>query len=666
MTCDASGTSVAGQYENTGTVTSIDPAGGTPTDSDLSHYFGLTTGIDIEKATNGDDADAATGPYIAVGDPVTWTYVVTNTGNTLVTNVSVVDDQGVTVDCLGQVTLAAFASMTCTATGTATVGQYSNLGTVTGDSTGNGPVTDSDPSHYFGVTAEVDIEKSTATSASGPWFDADAPTGPYIPIGDDVFWQYEVMNLGSTPLANVVVTDDQGVTPVYQSGDTNGNDLLEAGETWIYTASGVAVAGQYENVGTATATVAPFPPVDGDAATLAAVPADIGDEVTDSDLSHYFGSDPKIELFKNGSLNLGDNDKVDPGDIIVYTFTVENTGNVELTGPALTDLSVLGLDVTCPWDSDPSFVLGIGFANRVNCTADYEVTQADIDAGQVLNCAMIEATGPAGTDVEAEACTTVDEPQEAEIDIVKTTLTPEIFEGESVTYELTVTNTGNVTLSDVVVVDPLAPDCDRTFGGILVPGETVSYQCTLDDVTAAFTNVADVAGTPPTPISGEVPAKVTAIDDSPVVVILLATLGDTVWNDANSNGVQDNGEKGIAGAVVTLTMSDGTVRTTTTDVDGKYVFIDLIPGTYIVALDMSSIPQPAEGELKLTTASSFTVILAAGDNHLDSDFGVVAVLPVTGINTGSILRFALALLLAGVLAVFLATGKRKDEGDLTA
>ena len=104
--------------------------------------------VKIDKSTNGEDADSAPGPTIVVGSPVTWTYVVTNTGTINLTNVKVVDDRNVSVTCPGS-TLTATQSMTCTGSGTAVEGQYRNVGTVTADSA-SGAVTDSDVSHYFG------------------------------------------------------------------------------------------------------------------------------------------------------------------------------------------------------------------------------------------------------------------------------------------------------------------------------------------------------------------------------------------------------------------------------------------------------------------------------------------------------------------------------------
>ena len=114
--------------------------------------------IDIEKFTNGEDADRPTGPQIAVGSPVLWQYVVTNTGTLALTGIAVIDDKGVSVTCPAT-TLAADAAMTCTANGVAAPGQYSNLGSVSGNWTNgssSGTVTDSDRSHYFGVASPED------------------------------------------------------------------------------------------------------------------------------------------------------------------------------------------------------------------------------------------------------------------------------------------------------------------------------------------------------------------------------------------------------------------------------------------------------------------------------------------------------------------------------
>jgi hypothetical protein len=90
----------------------------------------------IKEYTNGDDADSPTGPFITVGGAVNWTYVVTNTGNVVLHDVVVTDNGGVTVSC-PKTTLAVGEVMTCTATGTAVAGQYSNIGSVTGRSPGH-------------------------------------------------------------------------------------------------------------------------------------------------------------------------------------------------------------------------------------------------------------------------------------------------------------------------------------------------------------------------------------------------------------------------------------------------------------------------------------------------------------------------------------------------
>jgi hypothetical protein len=172
MTCTAAGTASPGHYSNMGTVTGTSPCGATVSDSDPSHYLGqaLVASIRIEKATNGHDADTAPGPSLSLGDPVTWTYAVTNTGDLQLSGISVTDDQGVAVSCPAS-SLSAGQSMTCTASGTAAAGQYANLGSVTGQPPSGQPVTDSDPSHYIGplpsLTGKIAINEIGVNPAPG-------------------------------------------------------------------------------------------------------------------------------------------------------------------------------------------------------------------------------------------------------------------------------------------------------------------------------------------------------------------------------------------------------------------------------------------------------------------------------------------------------------------
>ena len=134
-------------------------------------------GVSVEKSTNGEDADTPPGPEIKSGDPVTWIYAVTNTGNTWLNNIQVTDSRNVVVTCTER-QLAPGASTTCTGTGTAQVGPYENVATVTGastDASGNpigGSVSASDSSHYTGVTPSVTQPKPPL-----PPIIIDAPSG---------------------------------------------------------------------------------------------------------------------------------------------------------------------------------------------------------------------------------------------------------------------------------------------------------------------------------------------------------------------------------------------------------------------------------------------------------------------------------------------------------
>ncbi|MBK8900438.1 MAG: carboxypeptidase regulatory-like domain-containing protein [Anaerolineaceae bacterium] len=91
------------------------------------------------------------------------------------------------------------------------------------------------------------------------------------------------------------------------------------------------------------------------------------------------------------------------------------------------------------------------------------------------------------------------------------------------------------------------------------------------------------------------------------LVPAIASLGDYVWEDLNSDGLQDVGEPGVPGVEVRLyDISSTQIMTTTTDVNGRYHFTNLTPGTYHV-------------EFVLPTGTSFTLQNQGADDAADSD-----------------------------------------------
>ena len=113
--------------------------------------------LDIEKTTNGAQADTAPGPTIPAGDAVTWSYTVTNTGRLTVYDITVTDDNndGATITCPGgngSFDLDPGESTVCSASSISwfapTHELHANTATATGAPLNRPAVNDSDDSHY--------------------------------------------------------------------------------------------------------------------------------------------------------------------------------------------------------------------------------------------------------------------------------------------------------------------------------------------------------------------------------------------------------------------------------------------------------------------------------------------------------------------------------------
>jgi uncharacterized repeat protein (TIGR01451 family) len=110
----------------------------------------------------------------------------------------------------------------------------------------------------------------------------------------------------------------------------------------------------------------------------------------------------------------------------------------------------------------------------ITCSAEHAVTQADLDRGQITNVATATGVSPGGqteTGVSGSVVTPVD--QRLELSLAKTGLDEQFSAvGETLSYEIVTTNTGNVTVSDVTVEDPIASfdSCTPAMPATLAPG----------------------------------------------------------------------------------------------------------------------------------------------------------------------------------------------------
>ncbi|MEL7336643.1 MAG: SdrD B-like domain-containing protein, partial [Planctomycetota bacterium] len=106
------------------------------------------------------------------------------------------------------------------------------------------------------------------------------------------------------------------------------------------------------------------------------------------------------------------------------------------------------------------------------------------------------------------------------------------------------------------------------------------------------------------------------------------TVGNTVFDDKNNNGVRDFDEPGIPNVVLSLiedTDSDGfynqaidlVLETTTTNPNGQYSFDELPPGSYFISVDSENFFAGAELFSKQSSLGTNTAPMA--DNGVDDD-----------------------------------------------
>lgn len=277
-------------------------------------------------------------------------------------------------------------------------------------------------------------------------------------VGDVLTYNIIVKNTGNLPLNSIQVVDPQA------NLNSSSISSLAAGASATLSASYTVKQedldrGYFINSASARAVYNNTDIQDGDDETINAV------------------QDSKLEVKKTADKQI-----YAVGDLITYTFEVKNTGNVTLSDLSITD-QLAGLSAV-----SPTSIASLAPGATTIFTATYTATQADVDAGSVVNTAIAKAKFGATDVTDTDTDTISAASQSSSLSLTKTTDKQTYNVGDVITYTFEVKNTGKVTLSNITIIDPmvglsaisptsvtsLAPNATATF--------TATYTATQADV----------------------------------------------------------------------------------------------------------------------------------------------------------------------------------------
>jgi uncharacterized repeat protein (TIGR01451 family) len=428
--------------------------------------------LSIQKIADAADGDSTP---ISLDEKIQYSYLVTNTGNVTLNAVAVSDPTAGSVSC-PRSTLAPGESETCTADNIYTVTQADvNAGSVTDTAT----VACKDPSgancpSFPPSQVTVPGNPSPAVAIEKQADVTPAADQQSLKVGDLIAYTYTVTNVGNTTLATVSV-DDPSIAATCPdlgpSGLAPGDSVRCASDvSHVVTQAeidgrGVTDTARAGCVDVGGTTCSPSPP---STVTVPAFPS------------------PHVTIVKTGKVTpAADQNGAKVGDTIAYSYLVTNTGNTTLDSVFVDDPAAGS--VTCPAPSGS----GLAPGDSETCTADAEhtVTQADVDAGKIVDTATagcVDKSGDTCPPGDPSRVTIPSVPPAPSVSIHKTgSVTPSsdqnsVKVGDKIDYSYVVTNTGDVTLDRVSVSDPAdgSVTCPKPQAPGLAPGASIT--CTAD------------------------------------------------------------------------------------------------------------------------------------------------------------------------------------------
>ncbi len=523
----------AGTVDNSATATGLDPSGTTVDAGPASTSTPLsrTSSLTVDKQAS-PPVDVDRDGRIDSGDRIDYTFLVTDTGVTTLTDVAVVDPLVGAVAC-PTTTLAPGTDITCTASYTLTQADV-DAGGVTNTATAAGTGPDG-----LGVSAAADSTSTPASAVADLSVDkrAGVPTdvngNGRVDAGDTIDYTITVTNTGAVSLDLVGVDDAlTGATGCSPTRIAPG-EAADCPTTYTITQADVD-AGSVSNVATGHA-VTP----DG---TRIESASDVTSSSTDATATMTLDKRAGTPVDANG------NGRVDAGDTIGYTFVITNTGALTLTEVGVDDPSTE--DPRCDRTTLPPADGQDDQNNVATCTVTYEITQADVDAGSVDNRAVARATGPGNRAVASDPDTTsVPTSTVGGLSIDKRAGVPvdvnhngQVDAGDTIGYTFAVTNVADTTIRQVRIDDPELPvvDCpDRLLRPAQVTDCTGTYVITQADVDAGTVdNSATATGVDPFGGAVRSPSDATSTPTSASATLTLDKQAGTP-TDGGASGAPD-------------------------------------------------------------------------------------------------------------------------------
>ena len=339
-------------------------------------------------------------------------------------------------------------------------------------------------------------------------------------LGDKIEFTITVKNVSIYDVENVIVTD--------------ANAEIQAGDGYTvsadkHTATIAIIAAKSEIRIKALHTVTSEDILAGKVGNKANVKWDDTNEEVGDDTTKLTPPDVKLTVTKTSDWEgKATGAKLELGTKITYTITVKNTGNVPYANVNFTDLLQNG-DATVTGEIPTYGTLPVN--EEKSFTVEYIVTEADLLKESINNKVTAKAdeieytyyegetekTGKATPKGEAEVTDRTDDAKASTISTKTTTSTPANGKGyalgETITYDIVVTNDGNLTVTSIEVVDNLEGAEIKAGSGYdvvngkaviaeLKPGESltvkVEYVVTEADILAGkVVNDATVTGKGP-------------------------------------------------------------------------------------------------------------------------------------------------------------------------